>query len=336
VPTIRTNTTPEQDDRPRTVVIRSERFPEEVMALRANDIVDVDLARGGRARGRLRSLAADELTLSVEGTAILTRLAPKDVKAARLIYRADTNRPKTVVGDEPQNERETWLERFADREVFNGDATRLWRGRFRRNVTLTVARPFELAAASFAHASARHRFFVRGATASFERGDQLKLIGLSHGTEQVGASDVCMGNVYLLLRMREGNTRKLYLTEPLSPSNLERDGLVELLGTEPTTFVVSHPGAEEEVVKILRVDAKVSRAYLRRIERLPDRAAMRRMRARSSPELARAEADVLAIYQRFGLTEPQDTARPLLVRTRVPLIVGTLQLIPFERQFGLD
>ena len=334
IPTIRSERS--EDAGPRTVVIRSERFGADVMALRANDVVEIQLARGGSARGRLRSLSPDELTISSEGTSILTRLEPGDVVSARVIYRAETRRPRETVGDEPKNERETWLERFADREVFNGDARRLWRGRFRGNTALTVLRPFEVEGVAWADTTATKTFFTRTGTTTFDAGDQVKLVGISHGTEQRGASDLWLGDVYLLLRMREGQVSKVYTPTPLSPSNFERDGLVTFLEREPVTFVVSRPGEEEEIIRILRVDAKLARAYMRAVEHLPGRVAMRRMRAQKPQALAKAEREVRGLYGRFGLNDPQDVALPLTIRTRIPMVVGTLRLVDFEQEVGLD
>ena len=89
-------------------------------------------------------------------------------------------------------------------------------------------------------------------------------------------------------------------------------------------------------MRILRVDAKLARAYMRAIERLPGRVAMRRMRAQRDPKLAKAESDVRGLYGRFGLNDPQDMVLPLEIRTRVPALVGTLRLVDFEQQVGLD
>lgn len=335
IPTIRSSRS-DTDDGPRTVVIRSERFPPEIMALRANDLVEVELTRGGTARGRLRSLSADELTIAAQGSTILTRLEPRDVVSARVIYRASIRRPKDVVGDEPKNERETWLEQFADREVFNGDARRLWLGRFRANTTLVVHRPFEVEAVAWAATTSTKTFFARTGRATFDVGDELKLVGVSQGVEQLGTTDQWLGEVNLLLRRRDGRVSKLYTPTALAPSNFERDGLATFLEAEPVTFVVSHPGEDEELVRILRVDAKLARAYMRAIERLPGRVAMRRMRAQSSRDLASAEAEVRSLYGRFGLNDPQDLGLPLQIRTRVPMLVGTLRMVDFKQEVGLD
>ena len=60
------------------------------------------------------------------------------------------------------------------------------------------------------------------------------------------------------------------------------------------------------------------------------------MRAQSSRDLASAEAEVRSLYGRFGLNDPQDLGLPLQIRTRVPMLVGTLRMVDFKQEVGLD
>ncbi|RMG15460.1 MAG: hypothetical protein D6731_08335 [Planctomycetota bacterium] len=323
---------------PASVVIRARSFPKDVLALKAKDLVDVSLSgERGTVRGEVISVRPRELMLAIEGQGgAVTRFEPRDVEAVELLFRDDP-REYTVGGDAPLNEDETWLDRFADREILGKDPRTLWKGRFARNVPLLVVRPFKLNALSFVKRRGRKVFFLPSRTpAVFRVHDQVKLVGISLGTQRApGGKDLNLGEVYLYLVRRGQSVFSVYSRERLQGRNFHPKSVERFLEREPVTLAVTRPGAST-YLKIVRVRASVARQYSRYLEKTPDRPAIRRLRARRSPELAKAEQQVRAVYKAVDLTREEDLDRPVVIEVRVPTVDAGIHLLPFRKELGLD
>ena len=87
---------------------------------------------------------------------------------------------------------------------------------------------------------------------------------------------------------------------------------------------------------ISRRKASQLRSYRKRLDAIPEPQAMRRLRAKQDPSLAKTEAEIRKVYQLFELEEPALEHR-ILVRFEVPsALEGNLRMLRYEREIGLD
>lgn len=325
-------------DGPREVVVARRSFSERIRkTVRLGDLIEVDLANGGRARGEVRVFKAGELVLTSSGTRVVTRLAPRDVVTVRVVYRAPPE-VEWVTGDDPRTRRETWLERYDWLNVIQGEPAALWAGRYDDNVPLEVARAFNLQTWTFVQRAGNKPLLLRERTlVTVEPGSSIKLAGVVEGLAQRGNKLVSVGDVHLLLhRGADGEVSVVYTSDPLQASDLDRGSLRRYAEREPLTFAAYRPGDPPEYVKIVRAPVEVVRAYMNRIARLPGRPAVRRMRAADDPALDEVEERITGLYARVGLKEPVEQQDPLIFEFRIPALIGGLRLVPFRRELGLD
>ncbi|MCO5169169.1 MAG: hypothetical protein M9894_22730 [Planctomycetes bacterium] len=327
------------DREPTRIVITSRSFPQELLdRIRLDDLVEVELARGGgRTRGAVKVLRPGELAVAVEGSQIVTRLKPEDVRDVRLLFRDDQRLDLTPAADEPRNEQEAWLERFAARPVFEGDPAELWARRFDANVALPVVRSFTLT--TYAYAGARPGaalFALSPQRATLREGELLKLVGAVQGVEQRGGADRPLGEVQLYLVKRGAQVQALYSPDRLHASNLERAAVMRFLEREPVTLAACKVGRDRRYVRIVRVPAKTARTYMMHLERTPERTALRAWRAQSNPGLAAAEKSVRALYKAVGLTTDADLETPVLFELHTTSATGGLRLLAFSKELGLE
>jgi hypothetical protein len=321
-----------------SVVIKLDTFPKDVMDLQVKDLVEVQMTEGRPSvRGTVRGVRPRQLSVALQGSGITTQLKPEDVAGVKLLYREDPS-ALTVTADAPLNEQETWLERFADREILGKNPVKLWRGRFARNVPLKVSRAFDLGQLTFVKRSGSKKYFLPDSRdAHLRPGDSVKLVGTSLGTESVPASgkDRTLGEVYLYLVRRKNTAFAVYSFDRLQAKNLDPKSVERFLENEPVTLAVSRPGSMTHL-KVVRVRASVARKYSRYLEQTPDRPAVRRLRAQRDPGLAKAEKQVRAVYKAVDLTKESDLDKPVVVAVRVPTSEAGIHLLPFKKELGLD
>lgn len=328
---------------PREVRVSRATFSPEVMELKEGDLVAVDLVTGS-TRGKVVGIKPRELALASEGTSIVTRLTPEEVREVRVLYRAPAAMAFTVVvstQDDPRNDEEAWLDRYADLAVLGGAApAELWSQRFARNVPLVVARPFTMPGLTFAAREKDRRYFVADAQPTpLQPEDQVKLVAISRGHRQVaGGEDVSLGEVYLYLVQRERRVTPLYSTGLMVPSNLDPASVRRFLEEEPVTLALARPGPPVDYRKVQRVPARVVRSYHDHLARIPARVEVRRLRARDSrdPELKKIEQRIEQLYRAVGFKEPQDLEHPLLFEFRLPTGEGTLRMPLVRQEIALD
>ncbi|MBX3467670.1 MAG: hypothetical protein KF878_12365 [Planctomycetes bacterium] len=324
---------------PTRIVITSKSFPQELLdRIRLDDLVEVELARGGgRTRGAVKVLRPGELAVAIEGTQIVTRLKPDDVRDVRLLFR-DDQRADLSGADEPRTEQEGWLERFAARSVLEGDAAALWGGRFDANVALPVVRSFTMSGLIYAGARQGAAAFTPSPQrTTLREGELLKLVGAVQGVlEQRGGADRPLGEVQLYLVKRGGQVQALYSTEHLHASNLERAAVMRFLEREPVTLAACKVGRDRRYVRIVRVPAKTARTYMMHLERTPERTALRAWRAQGNPGLEAAEKSVRALYKAVGLTGDADLETPVLFELHTTSATGGLRLLGFSKELGME
>jgi len=338
----------EDPEQPRTITIRDKRprpatdvsirmtsFGEDVMKLRIGDLIDVALRNGGTTRGTVRSVRPRELSLSSRSSTIMTRLTPEEVEGVQLLFREE---PRiAVTGDGPRDQRESWVPRWEDLEILGKDPTTLWSGRFAVNIPLIARRGFRIETCSYVKRSGMKAHFVadQGQT-EVKTYDQIKLMGISHGAEQRGNQELCVGDLYLYLVRRGQTVRELYSLSKLHPSDFDPATLKRFLAQERTTMLVSNPG-DTKYLKVSRVTARTAKIYSRHLERTPDRSELRKLRAKGDAGLAAAEKQVRSVYKALGLDREADLDKPLLVEVRVPSTAGGgIGLVTFEKEIGLD
>lgn len=327
---------PPVSEEPAAIVMTARRFPDELLdRLRIDDLVEVHLVRGdGRARGQVKILRPTELGLWSEG--MLTRLKPDQVKDVKVLFRQDDR--VLVTRDEPRNEQESWLPRYAPRAILQGSAPDLWGRRFAQNVTLPVVRPFTLTTYSFSgfdgsvatFAPSDHRTTLR-------EGDLLKLAGAVDGIERrAGGKDRLLGEVQLYLLKRGNQVQAVYSPDRLHPSNLERAAVMRFLEREPVTLAAYRPGRDRQYVRIVRVPVKTARTYMLHLERTPERSALRAWRAQNHGGVAGAEKAIRSLYKAVGLTSEDALDEPLVFELHTTSATGGLRLLAFSKELGMD
>lgn len=320
---------------PRLLIVTAKPFPEEVMSILPGDLVEVTLQTGGRTSGWVTAIRPRELAITAEGTRIITRLTPEAVTSVKVTYRP----PRLISSsDGPGRGREGWLPHNFVRLVLEGLPHETWGGLLGRNLPLTVRRQFSLA--SWDHleqAADRHLFNAVETPTQLLPGDQLKLCAVVRGAERLKVGERQLGDVFVLLHKREERITHLFTTDAIHPSDLERQGLVTWLKQELVTLIVYRPAPPVTYAKIARVPRSAARAYMQRVELLPDRAVVRKMRAEGDPALPKVEAQVKALHDSLGLP-PEDSLRdgPLVMEMRIPTLQGGLFVLPFRKEFGLD
>lgn len=312
--------------------------PDVLDRIRIDDHVDVTLGRG-RASGVVRGLSATEIVLAMEGSQIVARFSPNDVKEVKLVYRdPEQTRAPTVGGAGPTSDEEGWLERFADRAILEGTPAELWEGRFKPNPALVVARPFTVGAWAAGSRKGGAPVFVPSSTrAQLREQDQVKLVGLCAGLEARPGGDRPLPevNLYLVKRAAGGAVEPLYSTELLHPSDLDPASVQRFMDEQPVTLAVWHPG-EVRHIKIQRLTGRAARGWAGQLERTPERVALRAWRANKPAELAAAEARVKKILAAVGLTTDAQHEKPVLFELRIPSSTGGVRLLPFRKELGLD
>lgn len=320
---------------PKILVITTKPFPEEVLAVLPGDLVAVELANGGRAQGWVNTVRARELAITAEGTRIITRLTPEAVTSVKVVYRP----PRLITpGEGAGRGRELWLEHNYVRQVIEGIPPETWSGLLGRNVPLLVARQFSVSGWDHIEEQGdRHQFAAVETPTTFQAGDELKLAALVRGIEKTKTRETQLGDVFVLLHRRGERVSVVYTTDAIHPSDLDRASLVRYLSEEPVTVIVYRPASPVSYVKIARLPRSSARAYMQRVELIPERAVFRQLRAARDPALERHEGQVKAIHDALGL-KPDDSLRnaPLVMEMRVPTLHGSLFLLPFRKEFGLD
>lgn len=330
----------EEPTGPRRVVVGAARtFPPEVMErVRLDDMVDIELVRsGGHARGLVKGLKPTEITVAMEGTQIITRLGPAEVRDVRVIFR-EQERIEAVGLDDPRDAAEGWTDRFADRAALDGSPPDLWSARFRDNIPLTVTRPFTLGAWAFAGRKAGTPNFTPSATrVALRENDQLKLVATSQGLEsRPGGVDRPTGELLVYLVRRGAAVDLVVSSDALQPSNLDATAVARWAKDEPVTLGAYRPGESRRWVRITRVSSTVARSWAGSLEKTPERAAMRQWRATRHAELGSSEERVKKLYASLGLKADADLEQPLVFELRIPTTTGGLRLLPFRKELGLD
>lgn len=312
--------------------------PELFERIRIDDHVDVTLARG-RATGVVKGLSQTELVLAMEGSQIVARFGPAEVKEVRLVYRdPEQTRAPVVGGAGPTSDEEGWLERFADRPILEGISADLWDGRFKPDVPLVVARPFTIAAWAAGSRKSGVAVFVPSSTrVALREQDQIKFVGVCAALETRPGGDRPLAevNLYLVKRAAGGAVEALYSTELIHPSDLEPASVQRFLDEQPVTLAAWHPG-EVRHVRIQRISGRAARSWAGALERTPQRTALRAWRANRPTELAAAEARVKKLFMSIGLTTEVQHEKPVLFELRIPSQTGGIRLLPFRKELGLD
>lgn len=325
-------------EEPVRIVITAKTFPRELIdKLKLDDLVEVVLAKGGTTQGNLKVLRATEIAVMVQGTSIITRLRPDDVRDVKVLFRED-GRLDVTGADEPGNDQEKWLDRYAARPVLEGQPPDLWGRRFETNVALPVVRPFTLTTYTFVARKGQGACFAPSAhRTTLREGDLVKLVGFVDGLEQrPGSPDRVIGEVQLYLLKRGGQVQAVYSPDLLHPTNLDRSAVQRFLEQEPVTLAAYKVGQDRRYVRIVRVPAKTARTYMLHLERTPERTAVRGWRAQSNPGLAEAEKAVRALYKAVGLTSDSDLETPVMFELRTTSATGGLRLLPFRKELGMD
>lgn len=330
----------QQPEGPRRVVVGTARtFPPEIMErVRLDDMVDIELVRsGGHARGVVKGLKPTEITVAMEGTQIITRLGPAEVRDVRVIFR-EQERIEAVGLDDPRDAAEGWTDRFADRAALDGSPPDLWSARFRDNIPLTVTRPFTLGAWAFAGRKAGTPTYTQSATrVALRENDQLKLVATSQGMEsRPGGVDRPTGELFVYLVRRGAAVDLVVSSDALQPSNLDPTSVARWAKDEPVTLGAYRPGESRKWVRITRVPSRTARSWAGSLERTPERAAMRQWRATRHAELGSSEERVRKLYGALGLKAEADLEQPLVFELRIPTTTGGLRLLPFRKELGLD
>lgn len=322
----------------------SRTFAKEVKEFKPNDVVEIELRRGGVTRGTISTLRRRVIVISSarpgdsRDSEILTRLTPKQVTRIKLLFRPSDDVAVRIGG--PLNPLETWLERFADAEVLGKDPTKLWDARFRQAVPLVVRRSFKIKTLSFKERSGGRAHFSRTTRPTqLQQLDQIKVAGITLGypPKSRNGKETCLGEVYLYLVRRGRTVWTIHSLERLHPGDLTRASVGRFLKLETVTLTLSRPG-QARPFKIRRIRASHARIYRRHLERTPDRPEVRRLRARAdAAKLADAEKRVKAMYGAMGLKDPKDLDKALVIDFRLPAAhEGGIHLLPYKREIGLD
>lgn len=326
---------PAQPQQPRLLIVTAKPFPEEVMSILPGDLVDVVLANGGRATGWVNTIRPRELAITSEGTRIITRLTPETVTSVKVTYRP----PRLISsGDGAARGPEAWLEPNYVRMVLEGMPQETWNGLLGRNVALKVVRQAALTGWDHLEAARdRHLFAAVETPTTLLPGDEVKLAAVVRGVERLRTGERLLGDVWVLLHRRGERCTLIFSTDPLHPSDLEREGLVRWLAEEPVTLVAYRPAPPVVYAKISRLTRKAALSYLQFVELIPERPVVRQMRAARDPGLEKIEAQVKKLHDALGLA-PDDQLRnaPLVVELRMPTLQGGLFLLPFRKEVGLD
>jgi hypothetical protein len=324
---------------PQDIIVTQRAFePQLLEKIRLNDLIEVILAhRGGRTRGIVKNIKSDEVVLAIEGTQIVTRLRPDDVRDFQVVSRED-DRLNVSGLDEPRNDAETWLDRFAARTVLQGQPVDLWGGRHGANTALPVTRPFTMIAYNYASMKGGAAVFTPSSTpATLREGDSLKLVGVVQGLEQrPGTTDRALGEINLYLLRRGAQVQSIYSPDLLHPSNLDRAAVAKFLEDEPVTLSAYRVGQDRRYVRISRIPTKTARTYMLHLERTPERSAVRAWRAQGNAGLADAEKAVRALYKAIGLTNDADLETPVVFEMRTISATGGLRLLSFRKELGMD
>ena len=320
----------------RDVVVVRSRFPKAIMELQPGDVVDVRLTRGGRARGRVEALKPEQLALASEGTSVITRLTPEEVAEVRLLHRP----PPLVfdVSEQPRDERESWLPRFAGGVALQSVPEDLWKGRYGGNTPLTLTKPVELATWEVTGRMGQRTLLTAAKSAHLEPLDQLKLVaGLAAAERKGQAAGADLGTAQVWLHRRGAVVTRLLTTVGLPVEALDPESLRRLQAQEPSTFIAMHPGTPPEVLKLARAPARDIQGWQARLTAIPDRAGVRRLRAQRSPDLPAVEAELRRVYQQMGAASALELGRPLVVELVLPGVQeGQLRLGSWSRELGLD
>lgn len=337
-PTQPTEPAPASAPRARDVVVTGKaRFPEAVMELRPGDLVEVSLAKGGRARGRVEALKPEQLALASEGTSVITRLTPPEVSHVRLVHRPP---PLDFLdgSEQPRSPRESWSPRFAGRMALEGVPEDHWRERFADNIPLVVSTAATLSTWNPTGRMGDRVLLSPAGDFPLAPNDQLKLVACQPASERkgnVGGADLGTAQVWLHRRGRD--VTRLVTTVGLPVEVVEAEGLARLLERDPGTFLAQHPGTPPEVLLISRSPSKELTRWQERLEALPDRAGMRRLRAQRPSEVASAEAQVRRVYAQLGAEAAAELGRPLTILLVRPIVQERrLALGAWSRELGLE
>lgn len=323
-----------------TVRISGGTFGSDVRRFRKGDLVEVQLARSRYLRGWLEKLTSSLLSMEQEprprkGRRRI-RLKPSQVRELTLLYRPV--RPKKADATRgPLSAEESWLEEHAPDAIIGKHALVLWNTRFLHNVPLVVKRPLTLNGLSIRERKHSRTYFGAGSLPqSLYAGDEVKVIGATAGYQQSprGVPEPSLGRVYLYLVKRADTIWPVFSLDRLHPSDLDRESVKRYLKHEPVTLVVRRPA--EAPLLVIRRKASELRSYRKQLEAIPEPEAMRRLRAKGDPGLAKAEAAIRKVYESFELEEPALEYR-ISVRFELPAAIeGNLRMLRYEREIGLD
>lgn len=307
-------------------------FARERKEFQRGDVVKVHLRRGGETKGTITAIGNKLLLLSHD--AIITRLTPREVTRVSLLYRP-ASKLGVIAGGGPRTPAESWLPRHVASQVLGRSATELWNGRYRKNIPLIVKREFRVVSHTFSRRSLK-AYFKRGKRIRLRQYDQLKWLGAVDGYRWRKGRSVALGKLYLYLLRRNQKVWHLHSPSPLKVVDLDPRSVRRYVDKELVTRVVSRPG-EQGVLSVKRITGRRARIARAHLERTPDRREMRRLRARSDEkQLARAEKQVRAMYAAMGLKKDTDLDRPLAIELWVPKAEGTIDLVAYRREIGLD
>lgn len=322
----------------RDVVITGKpKFPAAVMELQPGDLIEATLTKGGRARGRVEALKPEIMTLAAEGTSVLTRLTPPEVEQVRLVYRPP---PLTFLdgSEQPRDLRESWLPRFAGRAALDGVPEDQWRERFKDNIPLVVKAALELPVWTATGRMGDKVLLSQAPACALAPQDQLKLVATMSAAARKGQiAGADLGRAQVWLHKRGLTVTRLITTQGLPTAVVEREQLDRLLEKDPGTFLASHPGTPPDVIKIARSPAQALLAWKKRLESLPDRAGMRRLRAQQPKQVEAAERDVRQVFAQLGAEAAAELGRPLVIELVLPQVQdGQLLIVSWSRELGLD
>ena len=323
-----------------TVRISGGTFGSDVRRFRKGDLVEVQLARSRYLRGWLETLTSSQLSMEQEprprkGRRRI-RLKPSQVRELTLLYRP-VGPAKPDATRTPLSAEESWLEEHAPDAIIGKHALVLWNTRFLHNVPLVVKRPLTLNGLTIELRKISRTYFGAGSLPqALYAGDEVKVIGATPGYQRSprGVPEPNLGRVYLYLVKRADTIWPVFSLDRLHPSDLDPASVKRYLDHEPMTLVVGRPG--EAPLMISRRKASQLRSYRKRLDAIPEPQAMRRLRAKQDPSLAKTEAEIRKVYQLFELEEPALEHR-ILVRFEVPsALEGNLRMLRYEREIGLD
>lgn len=325
-----------------TVKISGGSFGSDVRRFRKGDLIEAQLTRGRYLRGWVESIDSGQLIMEQEprprSGQRRIRLRPGHVRELALLYR-----PLQVegVGEDPSRgpltPEQSWLEQHAPDEIVGKHPLVLWNTRFLHNVPLVVSRPLTLNGLELEARKNQRTYFGSGSLPqALYAGDEVKLMGATAGYQRAprGVPEPSLGRVYLYLIKRADTIWPVFSLDRLHPSDLQEASVKRFLEHEPVTLTVGRPG--EAPLSVVRKKADELRGYRARLDAIPEPQAMRRLRAKEDPSVPKAEAEIRAVYELFGLEAP-DLEHRIEVRFELPAAIeGNLRMLRYEREVGLD